>query len=98
MHSSLCLISSKLVLHSDVHLKAVSLCVRAYIGFNSNCNSGQNMARKLTIPQKLLQPFTFEGGLNCIVVSTLVYNGVIVIVFPTTLNNVPMYMSSCINS
>ena len=49
--------------------------VKLYIGFNSFCNSEQNILKKFTIPTKLLHPFTVEGGWSFCIASNLLLKG-----------------------
>ena len=59
--TNLHLISSKESCCSFPQTNGLPFLVKSYIGFNNFCSSGQNMLRKLTIPAKLLHPFTVVG-------------------------------------
>ena len=49
--------------------------VKSYMGFNNFCSSRQNMLIKFTIPTKVLQPLTVEGGCNLCIASNLLLKG-----------------------
>ena len=73
------LISSKESCYSFPQMNGLLFLVKSYIDFNNSCNSGQNMLRKLTIPTKLLHPFTVVGGCNCCIASNLLNTNLFVL-------------------
>ena len=56
-------------------INGLPFLVKSYIGFNNFCNSGQNLLRKLTIPAKLLHPFTVVEGCSFCIASNQLLKG-----------------------
>ena len=73
--TSLHLIYSKESCCSFPQMNGLPFLVKSYIGFNNFCSSGQNILRKLTIPMKLLQPFTVVGSFSFCTASNILHKG-----------------------
>ena len=95
---SLCLISSNASCCSFSHANDLPFLVKFYIGFNSFCNSGQNILRKFTIPAKLLHPFTVVGGCSLCIASSLFLNGFTQTLLSCIKSVFPMYCKFVLNS
>ena len=72
--------------------------LKSYIGFNSFCNSGQNILRKFTIPAKLLHPLTVVGGCYFWIASNLLLNRLMQTLLSCINIMLPIYCNSVLNN
>ena len=91
-------ISSNVFCYSFYHTNCPPFPMKSCIGLSNFCNSGQNILRKLTIPEKLLQPFGVVGGHNFCMALNLLLNSLMQ-TFLSFMNIMfPMYSISDLNN